>query len=127
VIKANVNLKQKKDIVFLKAGTSLIPISSVEHVNLKNIEQGSVEIIYQNGKHINAEGFDAIEALMILKPGALEGKRLRWLKNAWAFHNFIAHPVMQILVWLGMKKQAIWLHDVTVPKPSDFRQRTACH
>lgn len=71
----------------------------------------------KNGASYVALGFDAIEAIWCLKPSAVEGRRLKWKKNAWAFHNVIAHPLMQLLAWCGFKREAIYLHDVTTPRP----------
>lgn len=107
---------------FVKAGDDLIRIDLVESVNIEAIEQGRVIVTHSGGKESIALGFDAIEVVMALKPSALEGRRLRWQKNAWAFHNVVAHPLMQIMVWLGFKKQAIRLHDNTAPQPRDFRK-----
>lgn len=107
---------------FLKAGEQLIPINLVESVDISAIEFGGVKIVYSEGKEAIAIGIDAIEAVMLLKPSALEGRRLRWQKNAWAFHNLVAHPLMQIMIWCGFKKQAIRLHDATVPFPRGFRK-----
>jgi hypothetical protein len=33
----------------------------------------------------------------------------------------VAHPLMQVIVWLGFKRAAIRLHDMTVPKPLGLR------
>lgn len=107
---------------FIKAGELLIPVASIECADISCIENGVVDIVYGGGQRARMEGFDALEAVMLLNPSALEGRRLRWIKNAWAFHNIVAHPLMQLLVWLGFKKQAIWLHDVTVPKPAGLRE-----
>ena len=106
---------------FLMASGHLLRISDIESVDYKHIEQGYIDLTLTKGACVRAEGFDAIEAVMLLKPGALEGKRLRWQRNAWAWHNFVIHPVMQVMVWLGFKKQAIRLHDNSVPKPIGFR------
>jgi hypothetical protein len=104
-------------IGFLKCGQVLIPLTSVESVDISRLEQGIVDVTYAGGQKAEAREFDAFEAVMLLKPGALEGRRLRWVKNAWAFHNLVAHPMLQILVWLGMTKAGIRLHDATVPRP----------
>jgi hypothetical protein len=32
----------------------------------------------------------------------------------------IAHPLMQILALVRAYKWAMWIHDVTVPKPTGF-------
>lgn len=106
---------------FIKAGEEIIRIDLVESINIESIDQGKVIITHSGGKESIAMGFDAIEAVMLLKPSALEGRRLRWQRNAWAFHNMIAHPLMQIMVWLGFKKQAIKLHDITTPQPRGFK------
>ncbi len=101
----------------IKAGNFLIPVSRVRAVNIERIEEQIVSVERDDGKVFLAEGFDAIEIVMQLKPSALEGRRLKWKQGAWAFHNFVAHPAMQILVWLGRKKAAIRLHDRTTPRP----------
>lgn len=106
---------------FIKAGDTIIPLSDIESVDMAEIERGHLRIIYAGGKTAEAHDFDAFEILMLLHPAAIEGRRLRWAKNAWAFHNLVAHPLMQIMVWLGFKKQAIRLHDITVPKPIGMR------
>ena len=64
---------------------------------------------------------DAIDAVMALRPSALEGKRLRWARHAWALHNLVGHPLLQLLVWLGQTKLGMAVHDGTVPRP-----RPAC-
>lgn len=101
----------------LKAGNHLIPLHCVAWVDIESIESQIAYIGCLDGTRYTVEGFDAIEVVMQLKPSALEGRRLKWRKNAWAFHNLVAHPLMQIMVWLGYKKAAIRLHDGTTPRP----------
>jgi hypothetical protein len=33
----------------------------------------------------------------------------------WAIHNIIAHPLMELLGWIGLRRAGNWLHDKTVP------------
>jgi len=33
----------------------------------------------------------------------------------WAIHNLFAHPVGEILYWLGLENWGNWLHDATIP------------
>lgn len=107
---------------FIKAGDTIVPIASVARVDISRIEKtGAVDITLKDGQVLTADDFDAFEAVMLLHPAALEGRRLRWAKNAWAFHNLVAHPLMQVMVWLGFKRAAIRLHDMTVPKPAGLR------
>lgn len=100
----------------IKAGNDLIPIERIKRVYIGDVEQQMVEI-YTDDELFIAHGFDAIEAVMLLKPSALEGRRLKWKKGAWAFHNLVGHPVMQVLAWFGFYRQAIRVHDWTTPAP----------
>lgn len=103
--------------IVLKAGNFLIPFALVKEVRIADVENEIVTIETLNGDLYTAEGFDAIEAVMALKPSAMEGRRLKWRKNAWVMHNFFGHPLMQLLALMGFKRRAIWLHDVTTPRP----------
>jgi hypothetical protein len=105
---------------FVKAGDTILPVRDIEHVDISRIEQGHVTVS-SGGRKYEASDFDAFEIIMLLHPAALEGRRLRWVKNAWAVHNLVAHPLMQLLVWLGFRKLALRLHDATVPKPVGVR------
>ncbi len=105
----------------LKAGDQLIPFSEVYTVDNSEIEKGIATLHLWDRTQTRLTGTDALEAVMTLKPSALEGRRLRWLKNRWAFHNMVGHPVMQILAWLGFHNAAIRVHDRTVPFPVNHR------
>ena len=105
----------------VKAGDVIIPIVWVDHITIDTIEQGYITIVTYEGKEYKSYGFDAIETVMVFKPSALEGRRLKWDKNAWAFHNLIAHPIVQILAWMGFKRQAVRFHDWTTPTPRGFK------
>jgi hypothetical protein len=107
---------------FVKAGNEVIRIADIERLDLSRLEQGIVSVTCQD-RTLEASDFDAFEILMLLHPSSIEGRRLKWAKNAWAFHNLVAHPLMQVMVWLGFKKQAIRLHDATVPRPIGVRAR----
>jgi hypothetical protein len=109
------------DPLVLKAGDYLLPFTDVKQVEIHDIERELAIIEMKNGDRHYAEGFDAIEAVMALKPSALEGRRLRWHRSAWAFHNLVGHPVLQVLAWLGFKKAAIRFHDYTTPTPRGAR------
>lgn len=113
---------------FLKASDHLIPVKDITNVDITRVEQGTVTIEFQNAggtRKLKAIGFDAIDAVMALRPSALEGKRFRFSKNAWLVHNLIGHPLMQVLSLAGCYKAAMWMHDATTPKPTDFRLKIA--
>lgn len=103
--------------VIIKAGNYLIPIEQIKSVDIADIEQESITIRTIDGTIYTATGFDAIEALMVLKPSAMEGRRLKWRKGAWAFHNIVGHPLIQVMAWLGFGAAAVRFHDWTTPRP----------
>lgn len=45
------------------------------------------------------------------KIGQRSGPAAFW----WAVHNLIAHPVSEILHWVGLDRWGNWLHDATIP------------
>ena len=101
---------------FLRAGPRLIHRDAVRWVDCARIEQ-LVVIVHHAGGSEALQGQDAIDAVMALRPSALEGKRLRWARHAWALHNLVGHPLLQLLVWLGQTKLGMAVHDGTVPRP----------
>ena len=52
-----------------------------------------------------------------LAPQALEGRKGQYVRHAWAVHNILGHPLMQIFSWLGYPKLGLEIHDITVPFP----------
>jgi hypothetical protein len=101
---------------FIKAGNELIPFDTIDSVDMSGLERGFVTLRCGE-RELEARDFDAFAVVMKLCPSAVEGRRLRFAKNAWAVHNLVAHPLMQILAWLGFRKTALRLHDATVPGP----------
>ena len=43
----------------------------------------------------------------------------------YAFHNIVAHPLMQVLNWVGKEKWANEVHDKTLPKKGVHEKETA--
>lgn len=48
----------------------------------------------------------------------------RFYKN-WPMHNIVAHPLMQILEWIGLVSMADKLHDATLPPNALGNRRAA--
>ena len=86
----------------------MVDTSEIEDLKLTVHHGGIASVI---------SGPDAIEAVMLLKPSALEGRRLRWVRHAWLLHNVIGHPLMQLFSLLRMHRLALAVHDATVPTP----------
>jgi len=83
---------------------------------VSRVEEALITVHYE-GQTEEVVGVQAIEILMQLRPSVLEGRRMRWAKHRWILHNVVAHPTMQILALLKLYKAAMWVHDVTVPRP----------
>ena len=107
-------LKRSLRPEFIKAGNEIIPLSRIDKVDISSVEEEHVTI-HHNGKASEAWGFDALEAVMTVKPSALEGRRLKWHKHAWAVHNLVGHPLMQLLAFAHFYKAAMRVHDLTTP------------
>jgi hypothetical protein len=103
-------------MTYILTPTALVREDKVTYVDLTRVEEAVIKVHY-DGRVEEVTGPQAIDILMQLRPTALEGKRLRWAKNAWAAHNLVGHPVMQVLAFLRLYKAAMWVHDVTVPNP----------
>ncbi|HTK04169.1 MAG TPA: hypothetical protein VL500_01165 [Candidatus Eisenbacteria bacterium] len=101
---------------FIQVGDLLLNAASVRRIELGEIDRLRA-VIHHDGGVAVAEGIQAIDALMALKPSALEGRRLRWARHAWAVHNLIGHPLMQVLAFLKCHRAAMRMHDGTVPRP----------
>lgn len=100
----------------LIAGGRVIPVAHVRWADFTEIEQLRVRV-HHDGTVSVAEDINAIEAAMLLKPSVLEGRRMRWHRHVWAFHNIVAHPFMQLLAFVGLHGAALAVHDRTVPRP----------
>ena len=81
-----------------------------------------VTVKLRSGERVVLQGQRALDAVMAVKPSAVEGKNLRFARHAWAFHNLVAHPVLQILAWLGRPDLGFKIHDATVPRPLGVKQ-----
>jgi hypothetical protein len=101
---------------FLKLTDHLIRLSDIQSVDIQQIGHGEIFVTLRDGTRLQAHDFEAFELILYLKPSAIEGKRLKHLKHAWAIHNLIGHPLMQIFAWCGLHKWAILIHDKTTPK-----------
>lgn len=92
-------------------------IDNIIKVDVSRIEELIVKVFPLKGQPASVRGAAAIDLVMALKPSVLEGKRLRWLRRAWAIHNLVGHPLMQIAAFFKQYRLAMYLHEATVPKP----------
>lgn len=108
---------KNQDRTMIKLDIGLVRLSEIDEVDDTLLEKyGKILVRVQEVWH-PVSGFFATELMWLLKPSSLEGRRFNWTKHSWSIHNLIAHPIMQILAYMRCYKTAMWLHDVTVPKP----------
>lgn len=105
--------------MFVKINDKLVNVRHIREVDCHNLEEYvMVYVKYFYEQQVDTiEGQPAIDLLMQLNPAILEGKRLKFIRHAWALHNLIAHPALQMLSWLKLTKLGMKIHDKTVPKP----------
>lgn len=109
-------------MMFANLDGKLVAPELIKYVDYSDITSDGVVVTLVNGEIYNVTGFPALELVWMFRPSALEGdNRIKWKKHAWWVHNIFAHPIMQLLAWCHLYKQAIWIHDVTVPKPIGFK------
>lgn len=82
------------------------------------LKDGSIVIHFTHTHDFKVvKGVEALNIIQTLCPSVLEGKRAKYVKNAWAVHNLIGHPLMQIFSWLKLPALGIRIHDATIPEP----------
>lgn len=89
-------------------------------IRFDTTESGTVfaTIHFNEDKWTQITGQAAIDLGMRVDPSIFEGNpKFKFAKNAWAFHNLIAHPLMQIFCLFGFYKLGLKIHDKTIPRP----------
>lgn len=103
--------------MFIHANNTIINSDAISHIDCESyFEDGSIGLSCGEVYHV-LDGHEATDAIMRLCPSFFEGKKAKYIRRAWMVHNFIGHPLMQILSLLGMKKLAFHVHDATIPRP----------
>lgn len=101
---------------FIRARDRLISIESIRWIDTADLEAGLI-VVHHDGEESEISGTLAVEAILQLKPSALEGRRLRWLRRAWLLHNLVGHPLLMLLALLGRVDLGLRVHEATVPTP----------
>lgn len=106
---------------YVQIGDKLVHISQIEGIDLSKLDDLVIKVFIKGfprwQRSYDVVGIQAIDLLMIIRPSVLESRRLRWKRHAWAFHNLIGHPLMQILAFFKKYYLAMAVHDFTVPRP----------
>ncbi len=100
----------------IRVGKKLIAEEAITEIDTSRIEKLEVTVRAPSLVETVRDG-DAVDLVMRLQPSLLEGPRLRFARHAWAIHNLVGHPLLQICAWLGRPKLGLFIHDVTIPRP----------
>lgn len=107
---------------FVRVGTDdVVHVDQVATLDCTELESFRVAVTLRDGRRFELRDQQALDLVMAIKPSALEGRRFRWARGAWAFHNLVAHPVLQVLASLGYTRLGMRIHDWTVPRPRGRR------
>ena len=111
--------------MFVHFNGRIVNTDTIRQVQYEDLAtKGYIRVVFKggtpdsmNGRVEVVEGPQAFNLVMELCPSALEGERAKYQRHAWAIHNLIGHPLMQIFSWLHLPRLGIKIHDVTVPNP----------
>lgn len=99
-----------------KASGRVFRLEDVSHADFSRIERLEVTVTLRDGTVVEATDIEALELAYATRPSVVEGRRMRHHRRAWALHNLVGHPLMQLLALAGAHRWAMWAHDATVPK-----------
>jgi len=107
--------------MFIHFNKSIYNTTEVKWVDCSDyVEKGIVRVHLAYRMEI-ISGPEAFNVIQVLCPAILEGKRAKYVRHAWAIHNLIGHPLMQVFSWLRLPALGIKIHDATVPVPNEER------
>ena len=104
--------------MFIHYDKQILNSDTIRWIECTNLVGGGyIRLYLQDGSSELVEGPSAFDIVMRLCPDALEGEQAKYKRHAWAIHNLLGHPLMQIFSWLGLTKLGLKIHDITVPNP----------
>jgi|SRR6185369_2875637 len=104
--------------MFIHYDKQILNSDTIRWIECTNLVSGGyIRLYLQDGSSELVEGPSAFDIVMRLCPDALEGEQAKYKRHAWAIHNLLGHPLMQIFSWLGLTKLGLKIHDITVPNP----------
>lgn len=106
--------------MFVHISDKIVNENDIKRIDFGHyLSRGEITVHLNNNVNFLVKGSEATIIIMSLCPSALEGKEFRYAKHAWAIHNLIGHPLMQIFSWFHLTKLGIKIHDATVPDPKE--------
>jgi hypothetical protein len=108
---------------YLKTGSYVIAIDDIKRIDYRKVSVLEIVIVTYDGNSFVVTGQDALEAILAIKPGVIEGvPSIKWIKYSWMFHNLFGHPFMQLCALVGLTRFGLWIHDSTVPSIRKIRK-----
>ena len=104
--------------MFLHFNSNIYNSNEIKSVDCSNYVDNGFIRVHLASRSETVSGPEAFNVIQTLCPAVLEGKRAKYVRHAWAVHNLIGHPLMQIFSWLRLPALGIKIHDVTVPQPT---------
>jgi hypothetical protein len=104
---------------FIRLGETLVPLSRVAEIDASRLaSEGQVTVKLEGEtRSVGVSGGQAVDLVMRVDPSFFEGRRFHFVRSSWAFHNLVAHPLLQLLAWAGHTRAGLALHDATIPQP----------
>lgn len=109
--------------MFVFMNNRLVNSDYIVYINYETlISEEEVTVFMKNHNsefydYETVKGMEAYNIIMALCPSALEGEQAKYKRNAWAIHNLLGHPLMQVFSWLGLTSVGLKIHDSTTPSP----------
>lgn len=107
--------------MFVHFNGRLVNADTIRQIQYEDLaSKGYIRVVFKKDPQERielVEGPEAFDVVMRLCPGALEGERAEYHRHAWAIHNLLGHPLMQVCSWLGFTQLGLKIHDLTAPNP----------
>lgn len=104
--------------MFLHFNGRLVNSDTISSIDVEElVDNEYIRVHYKDGKMELVERMDAFHIVDELAPAALEGRKAKYRRHAWAIHNLLGHPLMQVCAWLHLPRLGLKIHDMTIPFP----------
>lgn len=109
--------------MFISTSNDILNADRITYVDCANyFETDTIIVWFVSGGKREVSGLDALNVIMKVCPSWYEGHRGKYARWSFAIHNLIAHPVLQILHWMGLSKLGVRLHDWLIPSTKRLKR-----
>lgn len=111
---------------YILVNKNIVHLKNIIKIDYDDIENGNITLHIEDRYgyyELTTNGIESLMVLWKLNPRVLKGKKyIKWPKYAWWKHNLIGKPLMQILLFFHLYKEATYVHDITIPKPIGYKK-----